>query len=143
MLLKWINRKKEFLSRGIHGPQGIRNFQLLQINRKIKKYVWGVIIGNIIEVTTDDISDVFNVSINVGLVYENFCPGWLSVSRNWLIPNTKLQLRKIKHSEPSTNCNILLLCHIFIIFWILLTLSREQITYLKDYFWSWKPIKNC
>ena len=59
------------------------------------------------EVTTDDISDVFTMSINMGLVYENFCPGGLSISRNRLIPNTNLQLRKIKHLKPPVSSNIL------------------------------------
>lgn len=66
-----------------------------------------VIIRDIIEVTTDDIADVFTMSINVGLIYENFCPGKLSVSRNWLIPSTNLKLRKTKQLKPPMSHNIL------------------------------------
>ena len=56
--------------------------------------------------------------------------------------NSKLKLRKIKHLEPSTSCNILWSYHLLTRYLTLLTLCREQVTYLKGYFWSWKPISN-
>ena len=42
-----------------------------------------------------------------------------------------------------TSCSILWLCHILTIYLALLTLCREQVTYLKSYFWSWMPTNNC
>lgn len=80
------------------------------------------------------------MSINVGLAYKNFLL-WQTFCFQEMA-NSKLKLRKIKHLEPSASCNILWSCHLRTRCLTLLTLCGEQTTYLKGYFWSWKPVSN-
>ena len=92
-----------------------------------------------IEVATDDIPGVFTSQLTWG--WPRKTPALADcVSRTWLIPNTKLRQ---KNKASRTSRNILWLWHLLTIYLMLLTLCREEITYLKSYSGSWMPTDDC